>query len=182
MPRQNLQNKISIGVSSCLLGEFSRYDGGHKKSPIILSSLCSIFTCVSLCPEFDIGLGVPRLPIRLTLDAQQRVRAIMPGNIDVTQGIQRYAANIAAELTKLSGYVLKSKSPSCGVNSTKLFASDQRFIKLSNGIFTTRLRELLPTLPICEETDLLSTADVDKFIAEVIGFNTKNHLRAALDF
>jgi uncharacterized protein YbbK (DUF523 family) len=84
--------RIQVGVSSCLLGEEVRYNGGHKRSRYITDTLSDYFQYVPLCPELAVGLGVPRPPIRLvgSLDAP---RAISPedATIDATEALDAYA-------------------------------------------------------------------------------------------
>ena len=60
---------IRVGISSCLLGEEVRYDGGHQKDAYITGVLARHFTWVPVCPELEVGMGVPREPIRLVGDA-----------------------------------------------------------------------------------------------------------------
>lgn len=162
---------IFIGVSACLLGENRRYDGKHKKSELIVNTLCSTLTCISLCPEYAIGLGVPRNPISLTLHTDKNIRAVMQGNHDVTQKIQQYARDIKTELGDLSGYVVKSKSPSCGYNSSRLLVHKTHQISKTDGIFTARLRKYYPELPLCEETNLNDEDDVKNFLVRVIKYS-----------
>ena len=58
-------DRLRLGVSTCLLGENVRYDGGHKRNQFLTETLGSYVDWVSVCPEVDIGLGTPRPPIRL---------------------------------------------------------------------------------------------------------------------
>ena len=68
--------KLTVGVSSCLLGEAVRYDGGPKANSHIMGTLAEYFEFRSFCPEIDIGLGVPRTPIRLVREASHVIRCI----------------------------------------------------------------------------------------------------------
>jgi uncharacterized protein YbbK (DUF523 family) len=58
--------RIPVGISSCLLGEKVRYDGGHKNNSYVGKALGQYFELQTFCPELDIGLGIPRKPIRLS--------------------------------------------------------------------------------------------------------------------
>jgi len=53
-------NKIPVGISSCLLGEKVRYDGGHKNNSYVGKTLGQYFDLQAFCPKLDIGLGIPR--------------------------------------------------------------------------------------------------------------------------
>ncbi len=82
---------IKVGISSCLLGEEVRYNGGHKHSSLCTSELAQYFEFVSTCPELGAGLGVPRPAIRLVgdPDAPRAVRVI-DNSIDITDDLQAF--------------------------------------------------------------------------------------------
>src|SRR5690554_1135260 len=67
----NEAGRMKVGISSCLLGEEVRYNGGHKLSRLCSDELSRYFEYVPLCPEVGIGMGVPRKPIRLVGDPDQ---------------------------------------------------------------------------------------------------------------
>ena len=77
---------IKIGVSSCLLGEQVRFDGGHKRSDFLVDTLGGFVEFVPVCPEMEIGLGTPREPIRLTEDGRLVNRS---GTADHTVSMDR---------------------------------------------------------------------------------------------
>ncbi len=62
---------IRIGISSCLLGQEVRFDGGHKRDPFLTDTLGAQVEWVAVCPEVEMGLGTPRETLRL-------VRSVMP--------------------------------------------------------------------------------------------------------
>ena len=47
--------KIPIGISSCLLGEPVRFDGGHQRDAYIVGTLGNYFEFHPYCPEVAIG-------------------------------------------------------------------------------------------------------------------------------
>jgi len=162
---------IQIGVSSCLLGHKVRYDGQDKKHLNVLK-LCKRFTCVALCPEVAIDLGVPRPPILLVqLETEIHARGIAHPQPDVTDALKDYAENISRSLPMLCGYVFKARSPSCGVNSTPFFDSTgTQQLGTTNGIFSGRMQELVHQLPIAEEAQLETEEDLRKFTEAVIAY------------
>src|SRR5437870_10585264 len=108
---------LRLGISACLLGQAVRYDGGHKRDPFLAEVLGRHVEWVPVCPEVELGLGVPREPIRLEGDPA-RPRLVAPGSgRDLTESMARLARRRCAELSRLdlSGYVLKTGSPSCGM-------------------------------------------------------------------
>ena len=66
---------IRIGVSACLLGQEVRFDGGHKRSDFLTGTLGGFVEFVAVCPEVDIGLGIPRESLRLVARRQRRSAA-----------------------------------------------------------------------------------------------------------
>src|SRR5690606_38281698 len=121
-------NKVILGVSSCLLGENVRFDGGHKRDGFILDKLTSFASFKCFCPEMSIGLGVPREPIRLIMNThegnyQNTIRVVGTRNpqLDFTDKVQRCAEQQQVWLNDLDGYILKKDSPSCGMDRVKFY-------------------------------------------------------------
>ncbi len=114
---------IRIGVSACLLGQEVRFDGGHKRNDFLTGTLGDFVEFVAVCPEVDIGLGIPRESLRLVRDDSGAVRMIAnKSGADVTDAMSAYAERRAAALERddLSGYVLKKDSPSCGMERVRI--------------------------------------------------------------
>lgn len=76
--------KLKVGVSSCLLGQEVRFNGGHERDGFLTGSLAGFIDFVPLCPEAGIGMGIPRPSIRLVGDPN-RPRAI--GTADATPDV-----------------------------------------------------------------------------------------------
>ncbi len=165
-------DKIRIGVSSCLLGEEVRFNGGHKRSRYITDILAEYFDYVPLCPELAIGLGVPRPPIRLVgkIDSP---RAVCPDDdsIDATDDLDRYGRDIGTSHTFISGFILKSKSPSCGMERVKVYDHNGVPSPNGRGIFAKALMETQPLLP-CEEEGRLNDPGLrSSFLERVFAFH-----------
>jgi uncharacterized protein YbgA (DUF1722 family)/uncharacterized protein YbbK (DUF523 family) len=105
-----------VGVSSCLLGEEVRFNGGHKRYRFLTDELAPYVDWVPYCPEVEIGLGTPREPIRLTADGRLVNRG---GTLDHTAAMR--ALPVPAGL---DGYVFKAKSPSCGIRAIPRYRDD----------------------------------------------------------
>lgn len=167
-----MSTRIRIGISSCLLGERVRYDGGHKHSEIIAATLGKEFDFVPFCPEVAIGLGVPRPPVRLVQDAHGvRVRGIADSTCDVTDRLAAYAEKVAPELHAVSGYVFKAGSPSCGMQGVSVFGTEGALVATGAGIYAATLMRLLPELPFEDEARLMDPALRESFIARVLGYH-----------
>ena len=59
------QRAVRVGISSCLLGEAVRFDGGHKRDPFLTETFGRFVEWVPVCPEVECGLGTPRESMRL---------------------------------------------------------------------------------------------------------------------
>lgn len=147
--------RIHVGVSSCLLGYNVRYDGQNRQHDSV-TALCENFSCVAICPEYAIGLGIPRAPINIIEVTAERLRVKSSANphLDVTDELVDYADHIQQSIPEICGYVFKCRSPSCGVGSTPYFDSDGNQLGIMDGVFSGRIKQLAPALPIMEETQL----------------------------
>ena len=147
------EEPIRIGVSSCLLGAEVRYDGGHKLGHHISEVLGEFFEWVPVCPEVEIGLGVPRPPIRL-VEGQASPRLVEPeSGEDLTERMESFTRERLDELQEagLDGFILKSRSPSCGIERVKVFGQDETQVPNGIGIFAHVLLQTWPDLPVAEE-------------------------------
>ncbi|MBK1726507.1 YbgA family protein [Halorhodospira neutriphila] len=173
--------RIPVGVSSCLLGEEVRYDGTHKRNPFVTEALSRYFEYVPVCPEVAIGLSTPRPPIRLEWDGERvRVRGVRHRSIEVTEAMADYGRRKGAELGWLSGYILKSKSPSCGMERVKVYKEDGHPAGFSSaGAYARQLMEQNPLLPVEEEGRLNDPALREGFVCRVFCYHRWQRLRAA---
>jgi len=163
---------ITLGVSSCLLGEKVRYDGGDKKDGFVTGVLGRHFTWVSVCPEMEIGLGTPRETLRLVGDPGAP-RLVEPRTgADRTEQMNAYARRRARDLARagLSGYVLKRASPSCGMERVRVYTAGGRPGRLGRGLFARALMDTSPLLPVEEEGRLDDPARRDSFITRVFSY------------
>ncbi len=168
------QAPIRIGISSCLLGEEVRFDGGHKQDRYLTQTLGAYFEFVPVCPEVEIGLGTPRESIRLVqIGDETRLRAPKSGT-DLTQQMQRYAMRRSRELAKeqLSGYVLKRASPSCGMERVKVYQPRGPAKRSGVGLFAAALLQRFPNLPVEEEGRLCDPRLRENWIARVFAFHS----------
>lgn len=168
-----------IGVSSCLLGTPVRYDGAHKRDAYIVDELSREFDLVPVCPEVGIGLGVPRPPIQLRGDiAAPRARGVRDDKLDVTTALAEFGAASAARLQDISGYLFKSRSPSCGVNSVGVHGPLGETTG-GTGVYAQAFISAQPLLPVAEESDLEQPSGRDNFIERVLAYaDLREALRA----
>lgn len=144
--------KIKVGISACLLGQAVRFNGSHKNSVFCSEILSEWFEFVPICPEVEIGMGIPREPIRLVNENNQiRVKNVTDQSKDYTDELHALADKRAPELHDLCGYIFMQKSPSCGVFRVKVY--NQNGIPETNpamGAFAYQLKQHYPLLPMEE--------------------------------
>lgn len=157
-----------IGVSSCLLGAPVRYNGGHSRSRFLTDELGAYVDWLPICPEAEIGLGVPRQTLHLErAEAGDRVIAAK-SRADHTDDLGRVADRHLAQLRRMDGYVLKNKSPSCGLFSLPVFnAEGERVDGRGRGVFAARLTGLFPELPVEEQGRLSDDVLREHFVERV---------------
>jgi len=168
-----MNEEIRIGVSACLLGERVRYDGGHKRDRWLTGTLARFVRFVPVCPEADIGLGTPREPIEIRRErGTLRLVGIRSGD-DHTAAMRAYARKRVRQLSALGlcGYVLKSGSPSCGMERVPIHASTGKRIASGRGFFADELLSYLTAMPVEEEARLDDAASRESFIERVLAYH-----------
>ncbi len=166
-------SKIKIGISSCLLGEEVRYNGGHKLSRLCVNTLADFFDYKPVCPEVGIGLGVPRKPIHLIGDAEAP-RAVDAANesIDVTDKLKQFAEQLIPSLTDICGYIFIKGSPSCGLFKVKVYRKGNPNPEYEGrGIYAQALTQAMPLLPVEEAGRLTDPVLRENFIARVFAYH-----------
>ncbi|MCW8923342.1 MAG: DUF523 domain-containing protein [Gammaproteobacteria bacterium] len=165
--------KPKIGVSRCLLGDTVRYDG-RSKPCAMLNKLAVHFDLIPICPEVEAGLPIPRPPVQLSGSIEQpRLTGRDNPDIDITGLMRDYCLKKMPELDGLSGFVLKSQSPSCGLNSTPVFIEGQCVTEIASGVFARAIQASYPNLPIIEETRLDLPDARTEFIKSVSTHRTR---------
>lgn len=160
-------NKIPVGISSCLIGESVRFDGGHKRDSYIMGTLSEFFEFRAFCPEVAIGLGIPRPTIHLVKIAGQiRCVGVKNPELEVTEPLRAYAQSVTPQHADLCGYIVKKDSPSCGMSRVKVFTNGQPH-KEGVGIYTEVLMANNPLLPVEEEGRLGDPGLRENFIQRV---------------
>ena len=137
-----------IVISKCLGFEATRYNGKIVESPW-LKELASRVTLVPVCPEVEIGLGVPRKPINL-VKYENGVKVIQDETgYDLSEEMVSFSQGYLRFVGDVDAFVLKSKSPSCGLETTKIHENDK--ITLGSGVFAELARKMFPDAVFVDE-------------------------------
>lgn len=170
--------KPRVGISRCLLGDDVRYDGTNKRSRAVLA-LGDRVEWVSVCPEVEVGMGVPREPIQLvahpvglrSADERVRLHGAHSGE-DWTVRMRYWARDRAAKLLAegISGFVLKARSPSCGPAGVHVHRPNGSATPAGRGLFAEAIAAAIPGLPIIDEEALEDARAREDFMQRVHAF------------
>ncbi len=170
---KTIRSKPLIGISSCLLGNKVRHDGGHKRDLYITNTLGAYVEWVPVCPEFEVGMGIPRETVRLVgSPANPRMIAERSGR-DWTRQMQDFARMRIKRLKEMgiSGYILKKNSPSCGMEGVQVYSPSGRPNRQGRGLFARSLITKLPLLPVEEEGRLVAPHLRENFMERVFAYH-----------
>lgn len=163
---------IPVGISTCLLGQEVRHDGGHKHSRFCTQVLAKHFDFRPICPEMAAGLGVPRPAIHIR-DIDGELRLIeTKGGADHSDAMAHVIRAVVPSLGDLRGYILMAKSPSCGMERIKVHNAEGQVVhREGRGLFAAALMAAHPLLPVEEEGRLHDDALRENFIERVFAYD-----------
>lgn len=164
---------LRIGISPCLLGDEVRWDGGHKRAAW-LRDFAGV-EWVRVCPEVEIGLGVPREPIRLVREGERIALRGLDSDTDLTARMTDWSARLVGELGDIDGWVLKARSPSCGLRDVPVEGDTTA----RRGFFADELVRAHPELPVVEESDLETPEARERFLARARAYQRARRDRPA---
>lgn len=147
------EEKIRIGISSCLLGEKVRFDGQHKRDPYIVNTLGEFFEFVPVCPEVEFGLPIPRPALRLVGEVDDPRLVFSRSGEDITEAMQAWARQRVRQLEEmdLCGFIFKKGSPSSGMERVKVYPPQGMPVNRGVGVFARAFMNHFPLLPVEED-------------------------------
>jgi uncharacterized protein YbgA (DUF1722 family)/uncharacterized protein YbbK (DUF523 family) len=168
-----MNDKIKIGVSSCLLGEKVRWNGDHKQDLYVRNVLGKFFEYAAVCPEMEVGMGVPRETVALYGNLEDPRMISKKKRIDWTQKMNLFSKDRILQLAKedLSGFIFKSKSPSCGLGRVPVHSEEEPGkARHGNGMFASSFMKAFPLIPVEDEGRLHDSKIKENFIIRVFSF------------
>jgi len=146
----------NVVVSKCLCGAPCRWDGDRLDYPFV-RVLRKYARIITVCPEMEIGLGVPR--DRIDLVKRENGVALYQAltGRQLAQKMNRFSRQFLSDHIDVDGFILKHKSPSCGLRRVKLYESaapDARFTRTGTGLFAATVLEHCSHLAITDEEQL----------------------------
>lgn len=164
-----MNQPLRLGISSCLLGNNVRYDGGHKLDRFLRDTLGAYVEFVPVCPEVECGMAVPREAMRLAGEIQNpRLIAIHSG-LDMTDRMLAWTREKNKWLAKqnLCGFIFKSKSPSSGLQGVKVYSGKGMPQQKGVGIFARAFTGCFPLLPVEDDGRLHDPGLRENFIERI---------------
>ena len=161
--------KIRLGISTCLLGENVRYDGGHKLDRYLRDILGRYMEYVPVCPEVECGFPIPRESFHLEGDPERPRLLTTRTRVDHTDRMEKWARERVRQLEgeDLCGFIFKSGSPSSGMERVKVTTEKGMPEKKGRGIFARIFMEHFPALPVEDEGRLHDQKLRENFIERV---------------
>lgn len=163
-----MEEKLTLGISSCLLGNEVRYNGQHKLNRYLRDILGRYVNYYPVCPEVECGLPVPREAMHLSGDPDNPRLVTVKTDIDHTDRMGVWAENKLDDMEKagLCGFIFKTKSPSSGLRDIKVY--NGKSIKYNGvGLFAKAFTERFPHIPVEDDGRLNDPGIRENFIQQI---------------
>ncbi|HET8687408.1 MAG TPA: DUF523 and DUF1722 domain-containing protein, partial [Methanosarcina sp.] len=158
-----------VVVSRCLGFDHCRYNGNIISSPIV-ASLMEYVDFLPVCPEVEIGLGVPRDPVRIIFEnGKQRLVQPVSGR-DITEVMEIFCSDFLDSAGNIDGFILKYRSPSCGIKDVKVYPTTvlkSGAIGKTSGYFGGAVLKKFPYLAIEDEGRLRNARIKEHFMTKL---------------
>lgn len=168
-----MNTPITIGISACLFGQNTRYDGGNRLEQGLLDRLADKAVLVPLCPEAECGLGIPREPMRLEGDPENPRLMTITTRRDLSERMRTWIDQRLAALANetIDGLILKARSPSCG---KQVAVHGPGGPASGPGLFASACRQHFPSLPIADEEELRNPTRLADFLKRIAAHSQEN--------
>ena len=176
--------KPKIVVSECLYGTKCRYDGQGYNDKVI-QSLKDYVDIQTVCPELAIGLPIPREPIRIEMNKENEEYRLIDYNSknDYTNQMTEFSEEFINGLDDIDGFILKSKSPTCGLKDAKVYYHGNTCsIRSNENVFSQKIIEKYDYLPIENEVRLKNYNIRDNFFTKIFFINNLKNNKNIIEF
>jgi uncharacterized protein YbgA (DUF1722 family)/uncharacterized protein YbbK (DUF523 family) len=176
-----MMKKIRLGISSCLLGENVRYNGGHTLDRFLRDGLGAYVDFVPVCPEVECGLSIPREAMRLVGEPESPRLLTRSTLVDHTDRMMKWSAGRLRELEKqdLRGFVFKSRSPSSGMTGVKVYDETGTRVRKGRGLFAGAFMDRFPVLPVEDDGRLHDPGLRENFIERVFTYDRWRNMESS---
>ena len=177
--------KPKIVVSECLYGTKCRYDGQGYNDKVI-QSLKDYVDIQTVCPELAIGLSIQREPIRIEMNKENEEYRLIDYNSknDYTNQMTEFSEEFINGLDDIDGFILKSRSPTCGLKDAKVYYRGNKCSIRSNenGFFSQKIIDKYDYLPIENEGRLKNYNIRDNFFTRIFFINNLKNNKNIIEF
>ncbi len=161
--------KPRIVVSACLLSAKCRWDGDTISDQFV-TKLKRQAKLIPVCPEIEIGLGIPRDPIRLVKNRNKTELYQLSNKLNLTKRMTDFSRKYFEDIGEIDGIILKSKSPTCGIQKVKLFDSREdkaEFERNGVGLFASEALNYSDQVVVASEVDLQNANNRERFLTSI---------------
>lgn len=172
-----------IVSSKCIEFGACRYNGLLIRSSVV-ENLKKHVEFHPICPEVEIGLGVPRKPVRVS-ELDGRISLIQPATgLNFTGRMHEFSGSFLNSLDAVDGFILKNRSPSCGIKSIKVYKGFENSRPLTDGVglFAASVMEKFPQIPIEDEGRLRNLMIRENFLTRIFTLADFREVRESGDF
>ncbi len=165
--KMNSFAKPVVVMSKCLGFEACRYNGAIIQDPVV-KKIAMHVQVVTVCPEVEIGLDIPRTALRIVMD--QGNRLVQPSTKrDYTEEMKHFTVNFLESLGEVDGFILKSRSPSCAIKDAKVYAGWEQspVIEKSAGLFGDEIIKRFDNLAVEDEGRLTNRDIRERFLIKL---------------
>jgi uncharacterized protein YbgA (DUF1722 family)/uncharacterized protein YbbK (DUF523 family) len=158
-----------VVVSKCLGFDACRYNGEIIQDDVV-QRIRPFVQIITVCPEVEIGLGIPRQPIRMVNLNDQETRLIQPANnTDITNDMNEFKESFLRSLGDVDGFILKSRSPSCAIKDANVYTGTEKapLIEKRGGFFGQKIAERFPHLAVEDEGRLRNEIIREHFLIKL---------------
>lgn len=168
-----MSENIRLGISTCLLGEKVRYDGGHKLNRYLKDTLGRFVEYVPVCPEVECGLSTPREPMHLSGDPDNPRLVTIKSGTDHTERMINWGRKKLEEFktSGLCGFIFKSRSPSSGMERIKIYKDKSVISYKGIGIWAGLFMDFFPYLPVEDDGRLNDPVLRENFIERIFVYS-----------
>jgi len=178
-----------VVVSKCLGFAHCRYNGQTIPDHFV-GQLMPYVEFKPICPEVEIGLGVPRDPIRIVEEEGRKILVQPTTGKDVTGDMNQFIERFFRSVGDVDGFILKNRSPSCGPADVKIYSSKKKEAKTTrgSGFFGGAAQALFPDRPIEDEGRLRNFTIREHFLTRLFAvtrfrlMKAKRSMRDLVDF
>ena len=166
---------MKLGVSTCLLGQPCRFNGEGSKFDFVFDTLSQYFELVPYCPEMDLMGQAPRESIRMVETKEEQIKFVTNATKkDITDDLENVCERCCNDFQNhdLNGFILKSKSPTCGLERVRVYQDNASNAHQKKGVgaFAHAILQKYPNLPIEEEGRLNDPWLKESFVMQIFAY------------